>query len=135
MINFDDSIASARGSWPLKRGEIASLRFSARRNKPKAKGCRLPRRHRRRGCRSRDSCRRRPARKIPPFQNTPEITKDVLIMCNFTEEKLDMFLNSMKAGVVPQVALKAVLTAQNCFWTFAQLFQELEEEHRNFYCE
>lgn len=29
-----------------------------------------------------------PARKIPPFQNTPEITKDVLIMCNFTEEKL-----------------------------------------------
>ena len=76
-----------------------------------------------------------PARKIPPFQNTPEITKDVLIMCNFTEEKLDMFLNSMKAGVVPQVALKAVLTAQNCFWTFAQLFQELEEEHRNFYCE
>ena len=72
---------------------------------------------------------------IPPFQNTPEITKDVLIMCNFTEEKLDMFLNSMKAGVVPQVALKAVLTAQNCFWTFAQLFQELEEEHRNFYCE
>ena len=46
-----------------------------------------------------------------------------------------MFLNSMKAGVVPQVALKAVLTAQDCFWTFAQLFQELEEEHRNFYCE
>lgn len=76
-----------------------------------------------------------PARKIPPFQSTPEITKDVLIMCNFTEEKLDMFLNLMKNGTIPQVALKAVLTAQNCFWTFAQLFQELEEEHRNFYCE
>ncbi|HJD39172.1 MAG TPA: DUF3783 domain-containing protein [Candidatus Blautia stercoripullorum] len=76
-----------------------------------------------------------PARKIPPFQSTPEITKDVLIMCNFTEEKLDMFLNLMKNGTIPQVALKAVLTAQNCFWTFAQLFQELEEEHGNFYCE
>lgn len=76
-----------------------------------------------------------PARKIPPFQSTPEITKDVLIMCNFTEEKLDMFLNLMKNGTIPQVALKAALTAQNCFWTFAQLFQELEEEHRNFYCE
>ena len=33
----------------------------------------------------------------------------------------------MKDGTIPQVALKAVLTAQNCFWTFAQLFQELEE--------
>ena len=76
-----------------------------------------------------------PARKIPPFQSTPEITKDVLIMCNFTEEKLDMFLNLMKNGTIPQVALKAVLTAQNCFWTFAKLFQELEEEHGNFYCE
>ena len=31
-----------------------------------------------------------PPRKIPPFQSTPEVTKDVLIMCNFTEEKLDM---------------------------------------------
>lgn len=73
-----------------------------------------------------------PPRKIPPFQSTPEVTKDVLIMCNFTEEKLDMLLDSMKKGLVPQVALKAVLTAQNCFWTFAQLFQELEEEHSHF---
>ena len=76
-----------------------------------------------------------PARKIPPFENSPEITKDVLVMCNFTEEKLDMLLEAMKNGVIPQVALKAVLTAQNCFWTFAQLFQELEEEHLQFYSE
>ena len=76
-----------------------------------------------------------PPRKIPPFQSTPEVTKDVLIMCNFTEEKLDMLLDSMKKGLFPQVALKAVLTAQNCFWTFAQLFQELEEENSHFYSE
>lgn len=76
-----------------------------------------------------------PARKIPPFQRVPEITKDVLVMCNFTEEKLDTLLQSMKNGTVPHVALKAVLTAQNCFWTFAQLFQELEEEHLQFYSE
>ena len=76
-----------------------------------------------------------PTRKIPPFQSTPEVTKDVLIMCNFTEEKLDMLLDSMKKGLFPQVALKAVLTAQNYFWTFAQLFQELEEEHSHFYSE
>ena len=76
-----------------------------------------------------------PPRKIPPFQSTPEVTKDVLIMCNFTEEKLDMLLDSMKKGLFPQVALKAVLAAQNCFWTFAQLFQELEEEHSHFYSE
>lgn len=76
-----------------------------------------------------------PARKIPPFQSCPEITKDVLIMCNFTDEKLDMLLKSMKNGAIPHVALKAVLTAQNCFWTFAQLFQELEKEHYQFYSE
>ena len=46
-----------------------------------------------------------------------------------------MLLDSMKKGLFPQVALKAVLTAQNCFWTFAQLFQELEEEHSHFYSE
>ena len=50
-------------------------------------------------------------------------------------QELDMLLEAMKNGAIPQVALKAVLTAQNCFWTFAELFQELEEEHRNFYCE
>ena len=76
-----------------------------------------------------------PPRKIPPFQSTPEVTKDVLIMCNFTEEKLDMLLDSMKKGLFPQVALKAVLTAQNCLWTFAQLFPELEEENSHFYSE
>lgn len=74
-----------------------------------------------------------PAKKIPPFQSSPAITKDVLVMCNFTEEKLDALLQAMKEGRIPQVALKAVLTAQNCFWTFAQLFQELEEEHLQFY--
>ena len=43
-----------------------------------------------------------------------------------------MLLEAMKNGAIPQVALKAVLTAQNCFWTFAELFQELEEEHLQF---
>ena len=38
----------------------------------------------------------------------------------------------MKNGELPSVALKAVLTSQNCFWTFAHLVKELEEEHRDF---
>ncbi len=76
-----------------------------------------------------------PAKKTPPLANLPEITEDILIMCHFTEEKLDEFLNSMRTGTIPKVSLKAVLTAQNCFWTFAQLFQELTEERDNFYSE
>lgn len=76
-----------------------------------------------------------PAKKKPPLENLPEITEDILILCHFTEEKLDEFLDSMKKGRIPRVSLKAVLTAQNCFWTFAQLFQELTEEREHFYRE
>ena len=76
-----------------------------------------------------------PAKKISPLENIPEVTEDLLIMCHFTEEKLDEFLHSMKNGIIPKVSLKAVLTAQNCFWTFAQLFQELTEEREHFYSE
>ena len=63
----------------------------------------------------------------------PEISQELMVMCNFKEETLDMLLGAMKSGMVPRVALKAMLTAQNCFWTFAQLFQELYEEHQHFY--
>ena len=74
-----------------------------------------------------------PAKPQSPLEVPPSITEEVMVMCNFSEKKLDELLTAMKQGLVPRIALKAVLTAQNSFWTFAQLFEELYEEHRNFY--
>lgn len=74
-----------------------------------------------------------PPKKLSPLGVIPEIPEEIMILCNFTEETLDMLLAAMKGGSVPHVPLKAMLTPQNCFWTFAQLFQELQEEHQHFY--
>lgn len=76
-----------------------------------------------------------PSRKISPLEIQPVISKELMILCNFTEVQLDALLMGMKSGQIPHVPLKAVLTAQNCFWTLVQLFKELEEEHEQFYSE
>lgn len=74
-----------------------------------------------------------PAKPQSPLEMPPSITQEVMVICHFPEKKLEELLTAMKQGLVPRVALKAVLTAQNSFWTFAQLFEELYEEHLNFY--
>lgn len=74
-----------------------------------------------------------PPRKISPLEIQPVISSEIMILCNFTEAQLDALLMGMKNSVIPHVPLKAVLTAQNCFWTLIQLFHELEEEHQSFY--
>lgn len=57
------------------------------------------------------------------------ITKDeVLIMHDFTQEKLDELLRGLRS-VHASVALKAVVTPTNCSWRFRQLYEELKEEH------
>lgn len=76
-----------------------------------------------------------PSRKLSPLELAPVISDELMVLCNFTDAQLDALLTGMKAGVIPHVPLKAVLTAQNSFWTLAQLFQELEEEHRHLYNE
>lgn len=73
-----------------------------------------------------------PPRKISVLENIPSIHQEVMVMCNFTDDNLNSLLKSMRNGEVPSVALKAVLTNQNCFWTFAHLCEELVEEHRQF---
>ena len=62
-----------------------------------------------------------PQRKISVLENLPSIPVDVMVMCNFTDDNLNHLLRMMKNGELPSVALKAVLTSQNCFWTFAHL--------------
>lgn len=74
-----------------------------------------------------------PANPSCALQLPPEISQEVMVFCHFTDQKLNEFLGAMKSGILPHVALKAVLTPQNSFWTFHQLFEELYEEHQSFY--
>ena len=53
----------------------------------------------------------------------------LMILCYFPNTRLDLLLASIRNGETPAVDLKAILTPQNCFWTFSQLYQELLEEH------
>lgn len=73
-----------------------------------------------------------PPRKLSVLENIPAFHEDVMVMCYFTDDNLNLLLRQMRSGELPSVALKAVLTNQNCFWTFAHLCRELAEEHQSF---
>lgn len=72
-----------------------------------------------------------PPRKLSVIEPAPFVGEEIMVLCNFSNEKLDELLASMKNKILPQVSLKAVLTSQNCFWTFAQLYEELTEEREH----
>ena len=55
---------------------------------------------------------------------------EMMIMCGFSSEELDVFLDAYRQAGIPPVWLKATLTPHNMNWTAAQLYNELSEEHR-----
>ena len=70
-----------------------------------------------------------PVHKTSILENISAVCQDVMILCYFPNTRLDLLLASIRNGETPAVDLKAILTPQNCFWTFSQLYQELLEEH------
>ena len=54
---------------------------------------------------------------------------EMLIMVNFTGQLLQAFLNALRRGKVPTIALKAVLTPHNECWDSMRLHDELLKEH------
>lgn len=60
----------------------------------------------------------------------PVISEEVLVMKNFTSRRIDELLMGLRKAGVPKIALKAILTEQNCNWTFYQLYEELQKEHK-----
>lgn len=62
----------------------------------------------------------------------PVMDKELLVLCRFTEERLDQLLNHMKTAGVPGIGLKAIMTDTNADWTVYQLYQQLCEEHMQF---
>ena len=65
-------------------------------------------------------------------ENLPVLSRDVLVMKNFSSSRIDMLLAGLWKAGVPKIELKAVITPQNAEWTFYQLYQELEKEHESF---
>lgn len=63
-------------------------------------------------------------------QEPEELTREVLVMHQFTNDRLEEFLLRLRKAGVPRVELKAVVTATNASWTFRQLYQELCREHQ-----
>lgn len=62
-------------------------------------------------------------------QEPEELTREVLVMHQFTNDRLEEFLLRLRKAGVPRVELKAVVTQTNASWTFRQLYQELCREH------
>lgn len=52
----------------------------------------------------------------------------MLVLCNFSEARLDALLQGMRRSGI-RIALKAMLTESNAGWTFLQLYEELLKEH------
>lgn len=59
----------------------------------------------------------------------PVIPEEVMVLKQFSSQRLDMLLSALRRAGVPRIALKAVLTEHNSDWTFFHLYQELKEEH------
>ena len=59
----------------------------------------------------------------------PVIPEEVMVLKQFSSQRLDMLLSGLRRAGVPRIALKAVLTEHNSDWTFYHLYQELKEEH------
>lgn len=63
--------------------------------------------------------------KASPSQS---IHEEVLVLHQFSEQRLDALLLALRKANV-RIALKAIVTEQNCGWTFYQLYEEIRQEH------
>lgn len=59
----------------------------------------------------------------------PVIEEEMLVLKQFTSHRIDELLVNLRKAGVPKIGLKAVMTENNCGWTFYQLYQELRQEH------
>ena len=68
------------------------------------------------------------------FADTPKtsaavpIPEEVLVLHQFSEQRLDALLFALRKANI-RIALKAIVTEQNCSWTFYQLYEEIRQEH------
>lgn len=72
----------------------------------------------------------RAAENLPVCKNEEleKLSRQMMVLYGFTNERLDEFLRNMRRAGIPRIALKAIVTPHNVNWTFRQLYEELEKE-------
>lgn len=60
--------------------------------------------------------------------NSKTVSAEMLVFSGMDSEEMDRFLSEYKKNGIEPVALKAVVTPDNIFWTAEQLFRELMME-------
>lgn len=63
------------------------------------------------------------------FYDGEDFSDEMLVFAHFSDERLNLFLQSMRAAKLPPVSLKAVLTDENQTWNILELHDELQKEH------
>ena len=71
--------------------------------------------------------------RTPSVYSGAELESEMLVFSGMDSELTDRFLEAIKEAKLPPIALKAVVTPTNIFWTPVQLYQELMKEHKRFF--
>ncbi|WP_124068336.1 DUF3783 domain-containing protein [Clostridium sp. E02] len=58
-----------------------------------------------------------------------EVEEELLVMKNFSNQRIDELLKNLKRAGVSKIALKAVITDTNINWNLYELYLELKKEH------
>lgn len=58
------------------------------------------------------------------------INEELLVLCGFTDERLEQLLGRLKRAGVPRSVMKAIVTESNAHWTVYELYSYLVEERR-----
>lgn len=57
------------------------------------------------------------------------IQEEMLVLKDFTDQRLDELLKQFRKNGVPRINLKAVVTQYNAGWKFSELYREIKKEH------
>ena len=62
----------------------------------------------------------------------PEFLAEMLVFSGMNSAQVDVFLDEYKKTGLASIGLKAVVTADNVFWSAEKLYQEVMREHMVF---
>ena len=79
-----------------------------------------------------DTLEREVVTKIGQQASPRAINEELLVLCGFTEKRLDQLLEKLKKAGVPRSVMKAIVTQSNAHWTVYELYGHLVEERKQF---
>ena len=61
-----------------------------------------------------------------------DMKEELLVLCGFSDERVDQLLAQLKKAGVPRSVIKALVTETNAQWTVYELYRHLIEERKHF---